>query len=59
MRSRKLIQWQRRLEKQCRVFFGDAGPNDTSSLHVVGEIFTRDYLVGLSDISSVDERPNC
>ena len=29
-----------------RVFFGDAGPNDTSSLHVVGEIFTRDYLFG-------------
>ena len=28
------------------VFFGDAGPNDTSSLHVVGEIFTRDYLLG-------------
>jgi len=29
-----------------RIFFGDAGPNDTSSLHVVGEIFTRDYLLG-------------
>jgi copper-containing nitrite reductase len=29
-----------------RVFFGDAGPNDTSSSHVVGEIFTRDYLLG-------------
>jgi nitrite reductase (NO-forming) len=29
-----------------RLFFGDAGPNDTSSLHVVGEIFTRDYLLG-------------
>jgi len=29
-----------------RVFFGDAGPNDTSSLHVVGEIFTRDYELG-------------
>src|SRR5579859_2082930 len=29
-----------------RVFFGDAGPNDTSSLHIVGEIFTRDYLLG-------------
>ncbi len=25
-----------------RLFFGDAGPNETSSLHVVGEIFTRD-----------------
>jgi copper-containing nitrite reductase len=29
-----------------RVFFGDAGPNDASSLHIVGEIFTRDYLLG-------------
>ena len=29
-----------------RIFFGDAGPNDASSLHVVGEIFTRDYLLG-------------
>ena len=29
-----------------RVFFGDAGPNATSSLHVVGEIFTHDYLLG-------------
>ena len=29
-----------------RVFFGNAGPNDPSSLHVVGEIFTRDYLLG-------------
>jgi copper-containing nitrite reductase len=29
-----------------RLFFGDAGPNETSSLHVVGEIFTRDYVQG-------------
>ncbi|HYA23741.1 MAG TPA: copper-containing nitrite reductase [Terriglobales bacterium] len=29
-----------------RIFFGDAGPNETSSLHVVGQIFTRDYLFG-------------
>lgn len=29
-----------------RFFFGDAGPNETSSLHVVGEIFTRDYVQG-------------
>ena len=29
-----------------RVFFGDAGPNHASSLHVVGEIFTRDYELG-------------
>ena len=29
-----------------RIYFGDAGPNATSSLHVVGEIFTRDYSLG-------------
>jgi nitrite reductase (NO-forming) len=29
-----------------RIFFGDAGPNKTSSLHVVGEIFNRDYQLG-------------
>lgn len=29
-----------------RIFFGNAGPNATSSPHVVGEIFTRDYLLG-------------
>jgi len=29
-----------------RIFFGNAGPNETSSLHVVGEIFTRDYVLG-------------
>jgi nitrite reductase (NO-forming) len=29
-----------------RVFFGDAGPNKTSSLHVAGEIFDRAYVLG-------------
>ena len=38
---------QARVGETVRIFFGDAGPNDTSSLHVVGEIFTRDYLWGL------------
>ena len=37
---------QARVGETVRVFFGDAGPNATSSLHVVGEIFTRDYLLG-------------
>lgn len=37
---------QARVGETVRIFFGDAGPNDTSSLHVVGEIFTRDYLLG-------------
>ncbi|HEU5453090.1 MAG TPA: copper-containing nitrite reductase [Terriglobales bacterium] len=29
-----------------RIFFGDAGPNATSSIHVVGEIFTHEYEDG-------------
>ncbi len=29
-----------------RLFFGDAGPNKPSSLHMVGEIFTEDYQAG-------------
>jgi copper-containing nitrite reductase len=29
-----------------RIFFGNAGPNESSSLHVVGEIFTHDYQLG-------------
>ncbi len=37
---------QAKVGETVRVFFGDAGPNDSSSLHIVGEIFTRDYLLG-------------
>jgi copper-containing nitrite reductase/plastocyanin len=37
---------QAKVGDTVRIFFGDAGPNDTSSLHVVGEIFTRDYILG-------------
>jgi copper-containing nitrite reductase len=29
-----------------RFFFGNAGPNATSSMHMVGEIFTKDYALG-------------
>jgi copper-containing nitrite reductase/plastocyanin len=29
-----------------RIYFGNAGPNATSSLHMVGEIFTRNYALG-------------
>ncbi len=42
----KVHPMQAKVGDTVRVFFGDAGPNDTSSLHVVGEIFTRDYLFG-------------
>ena len=34
------------VDQTVRIFFGDAGPNETSSLHIVGEIFTRDYQLG-------------
>jgi len=42
----KAHSMQAKVGETVRVFFGDAGPNDTSSLHIVGEIFTRDYLLG-------------
>jgi len=29
-----------------RIFFGNAGPNETASMHVVGEIFSRVYQFG-------------
>ncbi len=29
-----------------RILFGDAGPNATSSFHVVGQIFTKDFQLG-------------
>ncbi|HEX6804677.1 MAG TPA: copper-containing nitrite reductase [Terriglobales bacterium] len=29
-----------------RMFFGNAGPNETASMHVVGEIFTKVYELG-------------
>ena len=42
----KAHSMQAKVGETVRIFFGDAGPNDTSSLHIVGEIFTRDYLLG-------------
>ncbi|HEX7895383.1 MAG TPA: copper-containing nitrite reductase [Terriglobales bacterium] len=35
-----------RVGETVRVFFGNAGPNQTASMHVVGEIFTRVYELG-------------
>jgi len=32
--------------EMVRIYFGNAGPNATSSLHMVGEIFTRYYPLG-------------
>jgi copper-containing nitrite reductase len=37
---------QAKVGDTVRVFFGDAGPDDASSVHVVGEIFTRVYELG-------------
>jgi nitrite reductase (NO-forming) len=31
---------------KVRIFFGDGGPNFTSSFHVIGEIFDKVYLLG-------------
>jgi nitrite reductase (NO-forming) len=42
----KAHSMQAKVGETARVFFADAGPNDTSSLHIVGEIFTRDYVLG-------------
>ena len=46
--------------ESVRIFFGDAGPNKTSSLHMVGEIFDRVYSMGsltsppLKDVQTVE-----
>lgn len=46
-----------------RVFLGNAGPNETSSSHIVGEIFTRLYQLGslssppLADIQTASVPP--
>jgi nitrite reductase (NO-forming) len=46
-----------------RIFFGNAGPNETSSLHIVGEIFKLDYQLGslasppLADVQTVGVPP--
>lgn len=37
---------QAKADDTVRIFFGDAGPNETSSLHMVGEIFTKEYQLG-------------
>ena len=37
-----------------RIFFGNAGPNDTSSFHVVGEIFTHVYQQGSLSSAPLD-----
>ncbi len=46
-----------------RIFFGDGGPNKTSSFHVIGEIFDRVYNLGsltsppLTDVQTVTVAP--
>ncbi len=37
---------QAKVGETVRIFFGDAGPNKPSSLHVAGEMFTQDYRAG-------------
>ncbi|HEX5340554.1 MAG TPA: copper-containing nitrite reductase [Gammaproteobacteria bacterium] len=49
--------------ESVRIFFGDAGPNFTSSFHVIGEIFNRAWLMGslvsppLQDMQTVTVPP--
>jgi nitrite reductase (NO-forming) len=45
-----------------RIYFGDGGPNKTSSFHVIGEIFDKVYPLGgfdtaLKDIQTVGVAP--
>jgi len=46
--------------ESVRIFFGDAGPNKTSSFHIVGEILERVYAMGslasapLKDVQTVE-----
>lgn len=49
--------------EKVRIFFGNGGPNFTSSFHVVGEIFDRAYLFGslvsppLQDVQTITVPP--
>lgn len=46
----KLHPLRAKVRETVRIFFGDAGPNLTSSFHVIGEIFQNVYQIGsLSD----------
>ncbi len=42
----KTKSMQAKVSDTVRIFFGDAGPNKASSLHMVGEIFTKEYQLG-------------
>ena len=37
---------QAKEDETVRIYFGNAGPNATASIHMVGEIFTRDFTLG-------------
>lgn len=42
----KLHPLQAKVGETVRIFFGDGGPNFTSSFHVIGEIFDKVYMLG-------------
>jgi nitrite reductase (NO-forming) len=42
----RLHPLQAKVGDTVRIFFGDGGPNFTSSFHVIGEIFDRVYALG-------------
>lgn len=45
---------QARVGERVRIFFGDAGPNLTSSFHVIGEVFDDVYTEGGSVVTQHD-----
>jgi nitrite reductase (NO-forming) len=45
-RSRATRRCKRKVGERVRIFFGDAGPNLTSSFHVIGEVFDNVYADG-------------
>jgi nitrite reductase (NO-forming) len=42
----KVAHMNAKVGETVRIFFGNAGPNETSSFHVIGEVFDRLYQLG-------------
>jgi nitrite reductase (NO-forming) len=42
---------QAKVGERVRIFFGDAGPNLTSSFHVIGEVFDNVYTDGGTEVT--------
>ena len=54
---------QAKVGDTVRIFFGDGGPNATSSLHMIGAVFAKDYELGsltsapLTDVQTLTVPP--